>query len=168
MSVIRIPILGPHTAPDDSGEVFIEPYSIKATNDVWKYSVFIFNDTATRDGLRGKFNVPKDYVGTAKIIVVWTATATAGDVEWDFDYRAVGGNDTESLDQAGTQESVNQNDTAPSAINERMEAVLTLTAGNFAADDTVQFELFRDGTDGGDGMAAAAIVHDVLFEYTDA
>ena len=100
--------------------------------------------------------------------MVWTATATTGDVEWDFDYRAVGGDDAESLDQTGTQESVNVNDTAPSAVNEKMIATLSLTDGNFAIDDLVQYELFRDGSDAGDTMAAAAIVHGVLFEYADA
>ena len=87
---------------------------------------------------------------------------------WDFDYRAVGGNDAESLDQSGTQEAVNANDTAPDNAHERMEITIALTDGNFAADDTVQFSLFRDGTDGGDTMSAIAIVHDVLFEYNDA
>lgn len=168
MATQRRPILGFGTVPDSSGDVFLEPYTIKATNDVWGRLVVIFNDTATRIGLRGGFTVPKDYVGSAKIIVVWTATATTGDVEWDFDYRAVGGNDAESLDQTGTQESVNQNDTAPSAIHERMEIALALTSANLAADDEVEFELFRDGTDGGDGMAAAAIVFQVLLEYADA
>ncbi len=168
MATHRIPILGFSMVPDNSGDVFLEPYSIKATNDVWKRLVAIFNDTSTRIGLRGSFDVPKDYVGSPKIIVVWTAIATSGDVEWDFDYRAVGGNDTESLDQTGTQETVNINDTAPSAIHERMEAFLALTAANLAIDDTVLFELFRDGVDGGDTMAAAAIVHQLLFEYVDA
>jgi len=168
MATLRIPILSFATIPDTSGDVFLEPYSVKASNDVWDRMVAVFNDTATRIGLSGGFTVPKNYVGSAKIIVVWTATATTGDVEWDFDYRAVGGDDTESLDQAGTQESVNINDTAPSAIHERMEAQLTLTDSNLAADDEVEFELFRDGTDGGDTMAAVAIVFNVLFEYQDA
>ena len=168
MATFRLPIMGANTIPDDSGEVFFEPYSIKATNDNWEYTVLVFNDSATRNGVRGSFDVPQNYVGTAKIIVHWTATATSGDVEFDFDYRAVGGDDTESLDQATAQETVNQNDTAPSAVNERMTASLTLTSGNFAAGDTVQFELFRDGTDGGDTMSAAAIVHQILFEYADA
>ena len=167
MTTHRVPILGWGTVPDGSGNVFFEPYDVKATNDVWKRLVVIFNDTAARIGLRGGFTVPKNYVGNAKIIVVWTATATSGDVEWDFDYRAVGGDDTESLDQSGVQESVNLNDTAPSAAHERMEAALALTAANLAADDEVEFELFRDGTDAGDTMAAAAIVFAVLFEYTD-
>jgi hypothetical protein len=168
MATHRIPILGFGTVPDTSGNVFFEPYDVKATNDVWDRLVLIFNDTATRLGVHGGFTVPKNYVGTAKIIVVWTATATSGDVEWDFDYRAVGGDDSESLDQSGTQESVNNNDTAPGAAHRRMECSLTLTSSNLAVDDEVEFGLFRDGTDGGDTMAAAAIVFQVLFEYADA
>lgn len=167
MATHRISILGWQAVPDTSGDVFFEPYTIKATNDVWGYLVVVFNDTSARDGLQGSFDIPQNYVGSANIIIHWTSTATTGDVEWDFDYRAVGGNDTESLDQAGTQESVNQNDTAPSAANERMTATLAVTDANFAAGDTVQFELFRDGTDGGDGIAAAVTVHAVLFEYAD-
>jgi len=168
MATHRIPILGWGAVPDTSGNVFFEPYDVKATNDVWDRLVLIFNDTATRIGLRGGFTVPKNYVGSANLIVVWTSTGTSGDVEWDFDYRAVGGDDTESLDQAGTQESINGNDTAPSAANERMAASIAFTSANFAADDEVEFELFRDGTDAGDTMAAAAIVFAVLFEYSDA
>jgi len=168
MTTHRRSILGFATVPDAGGDVFFEPYDVKAANDAWKRLVAVFNDTSSRKGLHGAFNVPKDYVGAPKIIVVWTAIATTGNVEWDFDYRAVGGNDTESLDQAGTQESVNVPDAAPSLAHERLEAVLALTAANLAADDTLLFELFRDGVDAGDTMAAAAIVHDVLFEYSDA
>ena len=168
MATHRIPVLGWQTVPDDSGDVFFEPYPVKATNDLWGKLVAVFNDTAARIGLQGSFNVPKNYVGTANLVVVWTSTATVGDVEWDFDYRAVGGNDSESLDQGSAQESVNANDTAPSATDERMEIAIALTDGNFAADDTVSFEMFRDGTDGGDTMAAAAQIHDLFFEYNDA
>lgn len=167
MATHRIPILNWATVPDTSGNVFLESYDVKATNDVWDRLVTIFNDTATRIGLRGGFTVPKNYVGTAKIVVVWTSTATSGDVEWDFDYRAVGGDNSESLDQSGTQETVNLNDTAPGAAHRRMECLLTLTSANLAVDDEVEFELFRDGTDGGDTMAAAAILFNLLFEYSD-
>lgn len=167
MATHRIPILGFGAVPDTSGNVFLEPYDVKASNDVWDRLVVVFNDTATRLGLHGGFAVPKNYVGSASIIVVWTTTATSGDVEWDFDYRAVGGDDSESLDQSGTQESVNNNDTAPGAAHRRMECSLSLTSGNFAADDEVEFTLFRDGTDGGDTIAAAVIVFSVFFQYSD-
>ena len=167
MATHRIPILGWSTVPDASGDVFFEPYSVKATNDVWDYLVCVFNDTSTRLGLRGRFDVPQNYSSAANLIVVWTSTVITNDVEWDFDYRAVGGNDAESLDQSGTQESVNANDTAPSATDERMEISIALTDGNFAAGDTVQFELFRDGTDGGDTLVGAVTLHGLLFEYSD-
>lgn len=168
MATHRLPILGWASVPDTSGDVFLEPYTTKATNDNWGNLVWIFNDTANRNGLRGLFDIPQNYVGTANLVVVWTSTATSGDVEWDFDYRAVGGNDAESLDQATAQETVNSNDTAPSAVNERMEISIPLTDGNFSAGDTVEFELFRDGTDGGDTMAAAAMLFGAFFEYADA
>lgn len=168
MATHRIPMLGWATMPDSTGSVFFEPQSVKGTNDPFPQLVAVFNDTATRIGLGGRFTVPKNYVGTAKVAIVWTSTATSGDVEWDFDYRAVGGDDAESLDQAGTQESVNLNDTAPSAAWERMECLITLTAANFAVDDEVEFALFRDGTDGGDTIAAAVTLFQLLFEYTDA
>jgi len=168
MATHRIPIFGWQTGPDASGNIFIENYIVKATNDIWKHFPLTLNDTATRLGIYGVFNIPKNYVGTAKIIVHWTSTATSGDVEWDIDYRAIGGDDTESLDQATAQETVNINDTAPSAVNERMTATLVLTSANIVADDTLEWGLFRDGTDGGDTIAAAVTVHDVLFEYADA
>ena len=161
----RKEILGWTTNPDNSGEVFFEQASVKATNGVWNRQVAIFNDSITRDGLDGSFDVPEGYVGTANLIIVWTSAATAGNVEWDCDYRAVGGDDSESLDQTGVQESVNANDTAPTAANNRMEISIALTDANFAVDDTVLFTLFRDGTDAGDTIADAVQLVGLFFEY---
>ena len=168
MATHRKEILNWHTIPDTSGSVFFEPYPIKATGDLWDHGHFIFNDTATRLLLYGMFTVPKNYVGTANAVVVWTTTAVTGDVEWDFDYRAVGGNDTESLDQGTAQESVNANDTAPSATDERMEISIALTSANLAVDDNVEFAIVRDGTDVGDTIAAAVQLVELYFEYSDA
>lgn len=167
MATYRLPILGHATNPDPGDTVHFEPYTINATNDVWALLVAIFPDDSTRTLLHGVFAVPQNYNTNADVVIVWTSTAVAGDVEWDFEYRAVGGNDTESLDQAGTQESENANDTAPSAANERMEITIALTNGNFAAGDTVTFALARDGTDGGDTMAADAMLFELFFEYDD-
>lgn len=163
----RISILGWSTLPDETGNVFFETYTVQATNDVWGNLVAIYNDGSTRNGIRFLFTVPKNYVGTANLVIVWTSTATTGDVEWDLDYRAVGGNDTESFDQTGTQESVNANDTAPSAAHERMEITIALTDANFSVDDTVLGELFRDLTDAGDTIADEVILFAVYFEYND-
>lgn len=166
MATFRLPILGPGTKPDNSGDVFFEPYSIKATNDVWDRLVAVFNDSGTRIGIAGGFQVPQNYVGTANLIVEWTSTATTGDIEWDFDYRSVAAG--ESFDQSGTQESVNSNDAAPASVNLRQSLSISLTDSNFAVGDEVEFEHFRDGTDGGDGMSAAGLLFGLYFEYADA
>lgn len=168
MATHRIPILGFATVPDSSGNVWPETLDVAATNDVWKHLVFRFKDTSTRVGLAGSFNVPKNYVGTAKLILVWSSTATSGNVVWDCDYRAITGNDAESFDQTSNQESVAGTDAAPGAAWRRLELAIDLTSGNLAADDTVQFELFRDGANGSDTMAADAFLFGAFFQYADA
>lgn len=164
----HLSIINHAAVPDDTAGCYLEPYTVAATNDTWKHLVLVFEEDTAAVGLYGIFTVPADYSSGANLVIVWTSTATAGDVEWDFIYRAVGGNDNESLDQATAQESVNSNDTAPSAANERMEITIALTDGNFAAEDTVEFYLSRDGADAGDTMSADALLFEALFEYTAA
>lgn len=170
MATHRIPILGFSSRPDTSGDVFFEPASVKGTNDFFREIVLVFNDSGADDELYGSFQVPQNYSGTAKITIIWTTTATSGDVEWGFAYRAVGGNDTESLDQTTAQESLlsGNNDTAPSATDERMEYSISLTSGNLAAGDLVQYKFSREGADAGDTLAAAVRVYGLYFEYSDA
>jgi len=168
MALHRIPILTASTVPDASGNVFQEPYNVKATNDQWRHLNFVFNDTATRDLLYGLFTVPKNYVSTPKIIVVWTSTATSGNVVWNYDYRSVGGDDTTSFDQSGTEEALTVTDAAPTAANRRLETSMSITAANLSADETIEFLFGRDGTSGSDTMAAAAMLFNLLFEYGDA
>ncbi len=169
MTTRELPILGSATLPDTSGDVFFEVATVKRTNDFFQELLLIFNDSGNDDEIFGRFQVPKGYVDTANLLIRWTTTATSGDVEFGFAYRAVGGNDAESLDQATAQESnlSGNNDTAPSAANEQMEFRITLTDGNFAVGDTVQWIFSREGADAGDGIAAAIQV-ELFFEYNDA
>jgi hypothetical protein len=171
MATHRIPILGFPTLPDATGRVFFEPYNVKATNDIFKNLVLILNDpgASQNHGVYGKFRIPTNYVGTPKVVVAWTSTATTGTCLFAFDYRAIGGNDAESLDQASFQEQIDISDVAPTATDRKLEVSGALTAGNLAADDEVEFYFYRDGTTGAptDTMAAAAIVFGVYFEYSD-
>lgn len=151
----------------------MEPYSVLATNDVWGLMIWRFGASnaaqpTTRIGLRGQFTVPQNYVGTASFKPIWTATLTSGNVAWDLDYRTVGGDDTTSLDQAGTEESITVTDTAPGAAHRRLTPSLSPTSANFAAGETIEFEFFRDGADAADTLAGSAILVDLLFQYNDA
>lgn len=172
MSTHRVSILGPSTIPDSTGEAFFEPYSILASNDQWRHLIIRLGSDNTVQptvdhGVYGQFQVPQNYASAANLVIVWTATLITGDVEFDFRYRAIGGNDTESLDQTTEDEDVNLNDTAPSAAHERMELIIALTDSNFAIGDTVTFFLTRDGTDAGDTLAGSAILFDAYFEYSN-
>jgi hypothetical protein len=166
---IRVPILDWATLGDPNGNAYFDTYTATATNDIFASKVLAFTDTATKDNIHGRFTVPDNYTDSANLVIVWTTTATVGDVEWGFQYRAVGGNDTESLDQTTPQESLisGNNDTAPSATDERMTYTIALTDGNFAANDTVEYIFSRVGTDAGDTISATVIVHELYFEYQD-
>jgi hypothetical protein len=173
VATFRKPIVGFTAAPDGTGECFGEVFSVLATNDVWanlhivRFGASNSGQPTVRHGIYGGFTVPKNYVGNATLVIVWSASITSGNVVWDFDYRAVGGNDSESLDQAGTQESVSVTDAAPGASWRRLEATVSLTSANLAVDDLVEFYFVRDGTDGSDTMAGSAVLFDLLFQYTD-
>ena len=172
MATHRIPILGFQAIPDTTGRAFFEPYTIKATNDLFKHLVLVLNNPGASEnhGVYGAFDVPENYVGSPVIRIYWTSTAITGTCLFAFDYRAVGGNDTESLDQATFQEQIDISDVAASATDERLNVTGALTAGNLAAGDLVEFFFYRDGTTGAptDTLAAAVTVHGVFFEYADA
>ena len=172
MATHRLPILGWGTVPDSTGEVFFQPFSVLATNDVWARQVCRFGSNnvvaPTIDHfLHGGFQVPKNYVGTASVIVVWTSTITSGAVRWQFAYRTVAGDDANSFDQTSTEETVAVDDNAPGAANRRLAASLSVTAANFAADEDVTFTIGRLGAHANDTMSSSAMLFGAYFQYND-
>lgn len=171
MATHRIAVQG--TLRPDTDECAWFPYNVLATNDQWQYNVLCFGDIGDASqpstGLiaYGTFSIPENYASGALFRIVWNTTKTTGNVVWDVDYRAVGGDDSESLDQTGTQEAVSVTDSAASAAHERLNVTVSVTDGNFTAGDTVQFLLRRDGADASDTLAGVAILHGLYFEYSD-
>lgn len=153
--------------PDTSGSVYWQPASILDTNDKWPTDqVLIFADTSTLLLAYGHFQIPQNYVGTAKIILSYKTTVTSGNTLWTVDYRAVA--DGESLDQATYQESLAGSATAvPGTTNLRKDISFTLTSGNLAAGDICQVVIGRNGA-GADTAAASLQLVDAVFEFADA
>lgn len=167
MPTHRIPMTGWSMLPDTSSNVYFQTYRAPSTNKQWDHLVAVFTDVSTSIELHGSMNVPKNYVGNAKAIVVWTsATATTNAVRWQLKYRAVGADDSESLDQIAVQETVAVDDNAPSAINRRLEVSMNLTSANIAADDTFQWWFTREGQHANDTLVGSALLFSLLFEYT--
>lgn len=166
MATITMSIFG-GIQPDTSGSVSLTTLDVLATNDFFKPPILEFEDTATKIGAHGTFEVPENYVGTPVITPVWSSSATSGDAVWDFDYRAIGGDDAESLDQATAQEALTVTDAAPSASHERNKPTMSATGSNLAAGDTVEFIVSRDGASA-DTIAASIYLIGLLFTYNDA
>lgn len=170
MATLRRSLLA-NILPDNSGDVYPDGFENHASNDFWKQTVMVFaQDTANVNYLYGSAEIPEEYVDTANAVVIWTAAATTGDVQFDFEYRVVDGNDTESLDQATAEQAVTVGDSAPSAAFERLESSVALTDANLHAGATIQWRLGRDGPteDAGTSMADEVLVFDLMLEFNDA
>lgn len=152
--------------PDTSGSVYWRPASIENTNDLYATDVLAFNDSGTKIGASAVLAVPKNYVGTAKIGIRWRANATAGDVVFDVDYRAVAAG--ESSDPASHQESLTSTVTTDATALDETETLITLTASNLAADDMLYVTIARDGAQAADTLANELEIIEAFLEYTDA
>jgi hypothetical protein len=155
-------LMGMSLNPDTSGNVFIEPYPIKATNDFFKQNVIVFNNPSADEVLYGSFELPVGATSGSVFKLVWTTTATSGTAQWSLKYRVVTGDNTNSLDQSTATETVTASPTAPGATDRRMETTFTPTNSNFATAGTVQWILTR--VDASDTVAAAITVHALRFE----
>jgi len=168
MATHGISVLGAATLPDTSGNVYFEPAAVNfQANDRYPGLVAVFKDTATRDKLGFAFHVPPDYASSPVIRIIWATTATSGNARWETDYTAIA--DGESGDPSSDQESVGSTVAAPGTARLLKYTDLALTGGNFAAGDTVQGVIARDGAEAGpaDTIAASLYVYDVQFRYAD-
>lgn len=168
MATLRMAILNSFTKPDSNGNTYFEPESINfsPTNKRYDHMLLAFISQSAKQGISGKFTVPKNYVGSAKIIIDWASTATTGDCGWAIAYTAVASGET--LDPSTDQE-------APSTVTQttsgtarfRNNTSITLTSANLAVDDEVLFNFYRDGAAAGDTLASTAYLFNLQFEYAD-
>lgn len=164
MATFHMDILTWATMPDTSGNVWLEPAALTQTNDLYPQMIARFKDTATRDKLGFRFDVPANYVGNAKFYVIWTTTATSGNAVWDLDYSSA--STTSSLDPAANEEALTVTIAAPGVSQTGVSSSMTATASNFTAGDVCQGILARDGA-GADTIAADLVVYALRFEWTD-
>jgi len=172
MSVFRLPILGPNTIPEST--VFPDMVSNQITSaalpSIGGQLCFVMNDGGADEGIYGSFAIPKNYVGTPKIVargVLDGAPGAADTMGFGFRKRAVANNEaadgTYDAEQVVTA-TIGSNGTAHSDEDE-IELSITLTAGDYAVDDSVYFYFYIDTS----GMTYAGnfLLTSLMFEYTD-
>lgn len=164
MATHRISLLTWAALPDTSSNVWFEPASVTQTNDRYTQLVARFKDSATKDSLGFRFQVPQNYVGNGKFYVNWTTTATSGNAIWTVDYSSAG--QTASLDPSADEENLTVTTAAPGSSQTGVQSSMTATAADLAAGDICQGKLSRNGA-GSDTIAADLVVYEAFFEYTD-
>ena len=166
MATYQIRVLTSATLPDTSGEAFFEPASIvQPAGDLTPQLVARFIKTGAHRNIGTNFTVPQNYVGTPKVIIVWTTTATAGNAVWTASCTYITAGET--LDPAAYTEAAAATTAAPGTTQLAVITTLTFTAASIAAGDLVQMGFGRNGASASDTMAADGIVYAVLFQYTD-
>lgn len=156
--------------PSTSG-VYVPSYDQVATNDLWDFPVLAFIDNSAKESAHAALVLPDDFPATPSAVsfdVSWTSAVTTGNFQIDIDYRVVGGNDTESLDQATVQEALTVADVAPSVAHRRLLVNLAATASNFnsAASKVLELTLSRDGVDEVTSIAGEVFVVGLLLKFT--
>lgn len=151
-----------------NSNVYPKPSSIDDSNDAAPHEILAFKDSGTRILAYTHFAVPKNYVGTAKIVVAWKTAATSGNVVIECDTKAIA--DGESLDPASLNDD-NQSSTVavPGTARLRKDTTFTLS-GTYAPDDIVLLGIARDGAQNSgndDTLAAEWLLEGVFFEYVD-
>lgn len=169
MATHRISLLNGATAPDTSGSLYAELSSQNLnSNDLTPTFVWVFTDSGTDLDLRFAIQVPQNYVGTAKIVVLTATTATTGNVAFNAAYNSIANG--ESFDPAAVTETVGSGSgvAVPATARLLKEISLSLTSTNLAAGDTLLGVIRRQGSNAADTLAASAYLVDAFFEYADA
>lgn len=155
--------------PTNAADCYQELASVLLTTGakshlIWRCGASNSAQPTVKAGFAGTFTVPSDYSTSAAVVFRYTSTVTSGNIVWDFDYRS-GGN---VHNTAGWEESVTGTGAAAGTSGNEVDVTISLTSGNLAANDFVQFAASRDGTDGSDTMAGSALLVAVYFKYDTA
>lgn len=116
--------------------------------------------------MRGSFYVLNTPT-LARVGMEWSANNTAGQVRWQFGYRVIRGDNTETTDvdlNGNPQQLVAGNQNAPTTARFRRVLQATLTVGNFQKGDRVYWRLARLGTHAQDTMEAPALLFGLAFD----
>lgn len=170
MATHRVPFLNWTAKPDDSGLVYLEPYKVTATNDLYSPYTLVFDTPgAAQRELFGQFEVPNNYASAGVVEVIYTSPVTTGSrFRIGFEYSAIGGNDSESLDPAAWVAASAVNASVPTTAQNRMTAQLTATS--LTAGESIIYSLFRDGSQSDpddDDVTGKLVVKAAIFQYSD-
>jgi hypothetical protein len=132
---------------------------------------YVMADGGSDEGFQDSFAIPKNYVGSPKIVVrgildgVPGASDTLG---FGFRKRAVANNEAAdgTYDAEQTVSSTIGSSGSNHSDEDEIELSITLTAGDYSVDDTVYYYFYIDASGG--TYAGNFLLTGLFFEYADA
>lgn len=130
------------------------PACVTGTNT--QKGVLDFPDTAGGFSAQTNFLLPSDFTSTIDATIIWSTTATTGNIEWSLSSICTATNATETDDPAFNTPSTVVT-AAPGIANRIQTSTITgLTITGCAAGEFLHLRIFRDGNDAQDTIAATA------------
>lgn len=151
--------------PDSSGNTFLEPASVKQSNDRYPGVVLVKKDSGGKTSIGFYDIVPSDYVGNAFIGIVWGSTAVTGNnAVLGVDYNS--GALASTLDPSSDTESVSA--TVADSTTSMMGVVteLPLTSTNLTANGKIEGVIWRN-SGGADNLAADIVIKTLYLKYNN-
>lgn len=174
MATFRKSVLGFTAVPEST--VFPDLVANQITEatapSVGSQLCYVMADGGADEGIYVSFQIPKNYVGTPKIVlkgILDGAPGAGDDLGFGFRKRAVANNESSdgTFDAEQTVQNTDIGSTGSNFSDEDLyEASIALTAGDYAVDDIVHGYVYIDAS--GTTYAGNVLLVSVEFEYTDA
>lgn len=168
MATHRVAIPGPFFSAN--GNAYPSLMTNVVSGSTQDFPLWVFQDGVTGT-VQGMFPIPTNYVGTPKLIILWSSPTTAGNVVWDIVHRTMTAG-SHALDISTSPSEINETNLAtsskPGAADQLEEDEIALTTTDLSADRVMYFEFSRLGGDGSDTKSDDAYVVGLVFEYSDA
>lgn len=142
-----------------------------ATPSIGDLVAYVMNDAGSDEGVRGRFSIPKNFVGTPKLVVKGILDGAVGATDtlgFGVRKRAVANNEAAdgSFDAEQTvSATIGATGGSSHSDEDLIELSITLTAGDYAVDDEVFVYVYIDAS--GTTYAGNFLLLAVEFEYTD-
>lgn len=173
MATFRVSVLGVNVIPDSG--VFPDIIGNQITEGVapsiGTQGCFVMADAGSDEGIYIDFPIPKNYVGTPKLVVQGILDGAPGAAEtlgFGFRKRAVANNESAdgTFDAEQTVSSGIGSGGSAHADEDWIELSIDLTAGDYAVDDRVFGYVYIDAS--GTSYTGNFLLIDVLLQYADA
>jgi hypothetical protein len=173
MATLRKSVLGFTTLPESG--VFPDTIANQITEatapSIGSQLCYVMADGGADEGLYFSFQVPKNYVGTPKLVVKGVLDGAPGASDtlgFGFRKRAVANNEAAdgTYDAEQTVSATIGSGGSAHSDEDQFELVIDLTAGDYAVDDQVYGYVYVDAS--GTSYAGNVLLTSVEFQYADA